>query len=99
MERFTAWLREKKPARQFEAVELMISANSISVAYPRALVRATAAEMLVKAKGHKGTLRKIRARVQGICRPDGPCTSGVRPRCGPQIARELGWTGAPKQSV
>ncbi len=51
----TASLRKMKPTRQVEAVELMISANSITVAYARALVMATAAEMLVKGKAvHKG---------------------------------------------
>ena len=48
-------LRKMKPTRQVEAVELMFSANSITVSYARALVMVTAAEMLVKAKAaHRG---------------------------------------------
>lgn len=46
----TMSLRKMKPTRQVEAVELMISANSITVSYARALVMATAAEMLVNGK-------------------------------------------------
>jgi hypothetical protein len=46
----TLSIRKMKPTRQVEAVELMISANSMTVAYARALVMATAAEMLVKGK-------------------------------------------------
>jgi ParB-like chromosome segregation protein Spo0J len=46
----TIALRKMKPTRQVEAVELMISANNTTLAYARALVMATAAEMLVNGK-------------------------------------------------
>ena len=46
----TVALRKMKPTRQVEAVELMISANNTTLAYARALVMATAAEMLVNGK-------------------------------------------------
>ena len=51
----TVALRKMKPTRQVEAVELMISANNTTLAYARALVMATSAEMLVNGKAaHKG---------------------------------------------
>ena len=46
----TVALRKMKPTRQVEAVELMISANNTTLTYARALVMATAAEMLVNGK-------------------------------------------------
>ncbi|MEJ1165679.1 plasmid partitioning protein RepB C-terminal domain-containing protein [Variovorax sp. CCNWLW186] len=46
----TAALRRMKPARQVEAVELMIAANSITVSYARALELASAKEMLAAGK-------------------------------------------------
>ena len=46
----TVALRKMKPTRQVEAVELMISANNTTLAYARALVMATSAEMLVNGK-------------------------------------------------
>lgn len=42
-----AVLRKMKPTRQVECVELMVSANNITVAYARALVAATPGNMLV----------------------------------------------------
>ena len=42
-----AVLRKLKPTRQVECVELMVSANSITVAYARALMAATPSNMLV----------------------------------------------------
>lgn len=42
-----AVLRKLKPTRQIECVELMISANNITVAYAQALVAATPSNMLV----------------------------------------------------
>lgn len=42
-----AVLRKLKPTRQVECVELMVSANNITVAYAQALVAATPANMLV----------------------------------------------------
>jgi len=43
----SAVLRKLKPTRQVECVELMVSANNITVAYARALVAATPSNMLV----------------------------------------------------
>ena len=40
-------LRKMKPTRQIECTELMVSANTLSVAYAEALLVATPAEMLV----------------------------------------------------
>ncbi|GAA4340627.1 hypothetical protein GCM10023165_20760 [Variovorax defluvii] len=40
-------LRQMKPTRQIECVELMIAANTLTVPYVRALLMATPAEMLV----------------------------------------------------
>lgn len=42
-----ATLRKLKPTRQIECVELMVSANNITVAYAQALVAATPSNMLV----------------------------------------------------
>ena len=42
-----AVLRKMKPTRQVECVELMVSANNITVAYAQALVAATPSNMLV----------------------------------------------------
>ena len=42
-----AVMRKLKPTRQVECVELMLSANSITVAYARALMAATPSNMLV----------------------------------------------------
>ncbi|MFT0532444.1 plasmid partitioning protein RepB C-terminal domain-containing protein [Castellaniella hirudinis] len=42
-----AVLRKMKPTRQVECVELMVSANNITVAYARALLAATSANMVV----------------------------------------------------
>ncbi len=42
-----AVLRKLKPTRQIECVELMVSANNITVAYAQALVAATPSNMLV----------------------------------------------------
>lgn len=44
-------IRKMKPTRQVECVELMVSANNITVAYAEALLVATPTEMLVD--GHK----------------------------------------------
>lgn len=43
-------IRKMKPARQVECVELMLSANSLTVSYAEALLVATPAEMLVDGK-------------------------------------------------
>lgn len=43
-------IRKMKPTRQVECVELMVSANNITVAYAEALLVATPAEMLVDGK-------------------------------------------------
>jgi ParB-like chromosome segregation protein Spo0J len=43
-------LRKMKPTRQVECVELMISANTVTIAYARAMLLATSPEMLVKGK-------------------------------------------------
>lgn len=43
-------VRKMKPTRQVECVELMISANNLTVAYAEALLAATPAEMLVDGK-------------------------------------------------
>jgi ParB-like chromosome segregation protein Spo0J len=43
-------LRKMKPTRQVECVELMVSANTITVAYAEALLVATPAEMLVEGR-------------------------------------------------
>ena len=43
-------LRKMKPTRQVECVELMVSANTITVAYAEALLVATPASMLVEGK-------------------------------------------------
>ncbi len=43
-------LRKMKPTRQVECVELMVSANNITVAYAEALLVATPAELLVEGK-------------------------------------------------
>lgn len=43
-------LRKMKPTRQIECVELMVSANSITVSYAEALLVATPVEMLVDGK-------------------------------------------------
>lgn len=43
-------LRKMKPTRQVECVELMVSANTITVAYAEAMLVATPAEMLVDGK-------------------------------------------------
>jgi ParB-like chromosome segregation protein Spo0J len=43
-------LRKMKPTRQVECVELMVSANTITVAYAEAMLVATPAEMLVEGK-------------------------------------------------
>jgi hypothetical protein len=42
-----AVLRKLKPTRQVECIELMVSANNITVAYAQALVAATPSNMLV----------------------------------------------------
>ena len=42
-----AVLRKLKPTRQVECVELMVSANNITVAYAQALVAATPSNLLV----------------------------------------------------
>lgn len=43
-------LRKMKPTRQVECVELMVSANTITVAYAEAMLVTTPAEMLVEGK-------------------------------------------------
>lgn len=43
-------IRKMKPTRQVECVELMVSANNITVAYAEALLVATPSEMLVDGK-------------------------------------------------
>lgn len=43
-------IRKMKPTRQVECVELMVSANNITVAYAEALLVATPAEMLIDGK-------------------------------------------------
>ena len=43
-------IRKMKPTRQVECVELMVSANNITVAYAEALLVATPTEMLVDGK-------------------------------------------------
>lgn len=43
-------LRKMKPTRQVECVELMVSANTITIAYAEAMLVATSAEMLVEGK-------------------------------------------------
>ena len=43
-------LRKMLPMRQVECVELMVSANTITVAYAEAMLVATTTEMLVKGK-------------------------------------------------
>jgi hypothetical protein len=43
-------IRKMKPTRQIEAVELMISANNMTVAYAEALLAATPADLLVDGK-------------------------------------------------
>jgi len=43
-------LRQMKPTRQVECVELMVSANTITVAYAEAMLVATPASMLVEGK-------------------------------------------------
>ena len=43
-------LRKMKPTRQVECVELMVSANTITVAYAEAMLVATSAAMLVEGK-------------------------------------------------
>ncbi len=43
-------IRKMKPTRQVECIELMVSANNITVAYAEALLVATPAEMLVEGK-------------------------------------------------
>jgi hypothetical protein len=43
-------LRKMKPTRQIECVELMVSANTITVAYAEAMLVATPAAMLVEGK-------------------------------------------------
>jgi hypothetical protein len=46
-------LRKMKPTRQVECVELMLSANNITLAYAKALLVATPPAMLIN--GHKST--------------------------------------------
>lgn len=46
-------IRKMKPTRQVECVELMVSANNITVAYAEALLVATPAEMLVDGRKPK----------------------------------------------
>lgn len=43
-------LRKMKPTRQVECVELMVSANTITIAYAEAMLVATPAEMLVEGR-------------------------------------------------
>lgn len=43
-------LRKMKPTRQLECVELMVSANTLTVSYAEAMLVATPAEMLVEGK-------------------------------------------------
>jgi hypothetical protein len=43
-------IRKMKPTRHLECVELMISANTMKVAYAEALLAATPAELLVEGK-------------------------------------------------
>lgn len=43
-------LRKMKPTRQIECVELMVSANTITIAYAEAMLVATPAEMLLEGK-------------------------------------------------
>jgi len=43
-------IRKMKPTRQVECIELMVSANNLTVAYAEALLVATSAEMLVEGK-------------------------------------------------
>jgi hypothetical protein len=44
------FLRQMKPTRQVECIELMLSANNVTVSYVEAMLVATPAEMLVEAK-------------------------------------------------
>lgn len=44
------FLRQMKPTRQVECIELMLSANNVTVAYVEAMLVATPAEMLVEGK-------------------------------------------------
>lgn len=44
------FLRQMKPTRQVECIELMLSANNLTVAYVEAMLIATPAEMLVEGK-------------------------------------------------
>ncbi len=46
-------LRKMKPTRQVECVELMVSANTITVAYAEAMLVATPTEMLVEGKSRR----------------------------------------------
>lgn len=60
-------LRKMKPTRQIECAELMVSANTLSVAYAEALLAATPAEMLVdglKPKKLGGITREQMARME-----------------------------------
>lgn len=60
-------LRKMKPTRQIECTELMVSANTLSVAYAEALLVATPAEMLVdgcKPKKLGGITREQMARME-----------------------------------
>jgi hypothetical protein len=43
-------LRKMKPNRQIECVELMVSANTITIAYAEAMFAATTASMLLEEK-------------------------------------------------
>lgn len=43
-------IRKMKPTRQVECIELMVSANTITVAYAEAMLAATSSEMLVEGK-------------------------------------------------
>lgn len=43
-------LRKMRPTRQVECVELIVSANTLTVAYAEAMLVATPAELLVEGK-------------------------------------------------
>ena len=60
-------VRRMKPTRQIECVELMISANNLTVAYARALLTATTPDMLIDNKAPKkpaGVSQEQMARMQ-----------------------------------
>jgi len=75
-------IRKMKPTRQVECVELLLSANNLTVAYAEALLAATPAEFLVEGNKPK--------KLRGVTKEQMPCQHGELGK--DSVAQGVGWT-------